>query len=128
MIQVTCAIIEDRDKILCAQRSEHMKLPLKWEFPGGKIEAGESPQACLIREIQEELAVDIEILEALPANIHSYGTKSIELLPFRCRIVTGTIQYKEHKEIRWLKPQELPQLDWAAADIPIVERYIEKLV
>lgn len=105
-----------------------MNLPLKWEFPGGKIETGESPEACLIREIQEELAVEIEILEALPENIHFYGTKGIKLLPFRCRILVGSLHPLEHKRIKWIEPGNLQKLDWAEADIPIVNHYVKKVV
>lgn len=128
MIPVTCAIIEDEDtsSVLCAQRSEQMKLPLKWEFPGGKVEEGESPEACLVREIQEELGVRVEVIEQLPSNVHTYpGSKAIELIPFRCRISGGQIQLKEHRQIRWLKREALPELDWAEADIPVVSNYLQ---
>lgn len=128
MIKVTCAIIEEENtaRVLCAQRSEQMKLPLKWEFPGGKVEQGESLEACLIREIQEELGVKVEVVEKLPSNRHAYqGNKQIELFPFRCRIIGGQIQLKEHKQILWLKKEALFELDWAEADIPIVSNYMQ---
>lgn len=121
MLQVTCAIIENNGKILCAQRSEKMKLPLKWEFPGGKIEANESLEACLKREIWEELGIEIDILEQLPSFKHSYSANfSIELFPFRCKIVSHEIHLTEHKQIKWLSLEELNELDWADADVPIV--------
>lgn len=127
MLIVTCALIEHGGKVLCAQRSASMKLPLKWEFPGGKIEAGETPEQCLVREIKEELGVEITILEPLPSNIHNYGTRPIKLLPFRCEIIQGELQLKEHQAFRWLYPSKLMELDWAAADIPIVEHYMEQI-
>ncbi len=121
MLQVTCAIIENNGKILCAQRSEKMKLPLKWEFPGGKIEGNESPEACLKREIREELGIEIDILEQLPSFKHSYSANfSIELFPFRCKSVSHEIHLAEHKQIKWLGLEELKDLDWADADVPIV--------
>jgi len=121
MLQVTCAIIENNGKILCAQRSEKMKLPLKWEFPGGKIEEDESLEACLKREIREELGIEIDILEQLPSFKHSYSANfSIELFPFRCKIVSQEIQLAEHKQIKWLSLEELKDLNWAEADVPIV--------
>jgi len=121
MLQVTCAIIENNGKILCAQRSEKMKLPLKWEFPGGKIEEHESLEACLKREIREELGIEIEILEQLPSFKHSYSANfSIELFPFRCKIINHEIQLAEHKQIKWLSLEKLKDLDWAEADVPIV--------
>ncbi len=127
MIKVTCAIIEQKDTplVLCAQRSEQMKLPLKWEFPGGKVEEGETLEACLKREIQEELAVEIEVIEKMASHNHAYqANKVIELIPFRCRILTGQIQLREHKQILWLKKEALLRLDWAEADVPIVRNYI----
>lgn len=126
MIKVTCAIIERGSTILCAQRSEKMKLPLKWEFPGGKVEGDESLDVCLVREIHEELGIEIEVLEKMPSNIHAYeGGKGIELIPFRCKITRGEPQLKEHKQILWLNKKALLDLDWAEADIPIVKNYIQ---
>jgi 8-oxo-dGTP diphosphatase len=124
MIRVTCAIIENKNKVLCAQRSALMNLPLKWEFPGGKLEAGESEEDCLIREIREELNLIIGNLERLPANIHTYGEgKIIELIPFKCKLLESSLILKEHAEVQWLAKDELLSLDWAEADIPIVQYY-----
>lgn len=72
MILVTCTIIENSGRVLCAQRSEMMPLPLKWEFPGGKTEDNESPEECLKREIREELGIEISIVERLISNKHNY--------------------------------------------------------
>lgn len=126
MIQVTCALIENNNQILCAQRSENMSLPLKWEFPGGKLEEGETLEDCLIREIKEELGLDIEILERLPSNTHEYAEKKIiELIPFRCSLQTSEINLKEHSKIEWAVITQLENFDWAEADIPIVQYYIQ---
>ncbi len=123
-ILVTCAIIEQDGKVLCAQRSEAMSLPLKWEFPGGKAEIGETPGEGLLREIKEELSVDLELLEQLPDNTHEYSPeKIIRLIPYRCRILNGNIDLSEHAQIVWLTSDELEKLDWAEADIPIVKYY-----
>ena len=123
---MTCAIIEHRQKVLCAQRSKKMNLPLKWEFPGGKVEEGEDFQTCLKREIKEELGIDVEILERLPSNEHQYtGHKKIELIPFRCSLQTSEIHLKEHSTIEWATIHELNKFDWAEADIPIVQYYIQ---
>ncbi len=125
MIEVTCAIIEKEDKVLCAQRSELMNLPLKWEFPGGKLEIGETLEICLIREIKEELGVEISIKEKLPSSSHTYNnSKEICLYPFICTIQSGTLILKEHKQVAWLKLNELKKLNWAEADIPILDHYI----
>jgi len=121
MIKVVCAIIEYEDKILIAQRSENMKLPLKWEFPGGKIEEGENKKEALEREIYEELKMKVEVKEALTSVEHHYPNFSITLYPFLCKVESHDFFKTEHKEIRWEKKENLQMYDWAAADIPIVE-------
>lgn len=127
MIHVTCAIIQQNKQILCAQRSETMKHPLKWEFPGGKVEEGEELEACLEREIQEELNVKVQVGKALRPNYHSYGEgKEITLHPFLCTIIVGEIFPKVHKELKWLWIEKLKELDWVAADLPIVEEVIKR--
>lgn len=121
MLYVSCAIIQKNDKILVCQRSETMKLPLKWEFPGGKIEEGESKKECLKREVKEELNLDIEVLDQLRMVEHHYPDFSICLYPFLCQINSGTLRAIEHAQIKWVTIDELKQFDWAAADIPIVK-------
>lgn len=128
MIDVCCAIIVDEEgKVLVAQRSAKMLLPLKMEFPGGKIEAGESAEECLIREIKEELDICIEVLSERATYEHTYPEFSIRLIPFVCRITSGTIQLKEHAAYFWVDHQNLMACDWAAADIPIAQDYLNSL-
>jgi 8-oxo-dGTP diphosphatase len=125
MIKVTCAIIEHNNKVLVTQRSEKMALPLKWEFPGGKIEKNETAEACLIREILEELDVNIKIKKQLNSNTHEYSeTKIIKLIPFICELANGKIKLTEHANFLWLSKGELVNLDWAEADIPILNEYL----
>jgi 8-oxo-dGTP diphosphatase len=124
-LQVACAIIEHDGKVLAAQRSETMSLPLKWEFPGGKILEQESPEACLVREVMEELGLYVTVGRALPQVSHAYADFSVTLYPFICTIVAGTLTLHEHKAVRWLQPAGLPSLDWAAADLPIITTYLE---
>jgi len=124
-IDVTCAIVVDRNHlILVTQRSQTMSLPLKWEFPGGKIELNETAEDCLIREIKEELDIEIEILKRLDSNKHAYPNIMINLIPFTCRQAGGIITLKEHANYKWLNPNELLDLDWADADIPIMHNYL----
>lgn len=124
-MKVACAIIENNGEILCAQRSNVMDLPNKWEFPGGKVK-NETLEECLRREIKEELGVEIVVLEQLPSNQHNYSkSKVIELIPFRCSLQTFDILLFEHSKVEWLPIEKLKSLDWAEADIPIVNYYIE---
>jgi 8-oxo-dGTP diphosphatase len=101
-----------------------MSLPLKWEFPGGKIELNEKPENCLIREIKEELNIEVKIIKILPSNTHTYPSISIELIPFICEKINGEIILKEHTDFKWLHKNELLALDWADADVPIVNHYL----
>jgi 8-oxo-dGTP diphosphatase len=125
---VTCAIIlNSQNQILVTQRSSTMHLPLKWEFPGGKIEANETPEACLIREIKEELNIDIEIIEGLSSSDHQYPDKSIRLIPFICKQTGGEIELKEHAEYKWLDRTNLLDLDWAEADVGVVKQFMGEI-
>src|ERR671924_350142 len=97
-IHVTCAIIEKDGKVLATQRSEKMAMPLKWEFPGGKIHEGEHPREGLKRELREELDLEVEVGRALSPVSHQYPTFLITLYPFICRIISGEIKLHEHKD------------------------------
>ena len=125
MINVTCAIIKIDNKILVTQRSEKMKSPLKWEFPGGKLEDNESELDCIKREIREELHLEIEVLERLSNSIFDYGTFKINLIPFIANYISGDIVLTEHKDYKLIDKSELINLDWADADITIVEEFLK---
>ena len=122
MIEVVCAVLEDGNgRFLACQRPFGKHLGGLWEFPGGKIDPGESPQSALIREISEELAIGIEVDRPLKAVVCNYGVKQIRLHPFRCRVVRGEPHPVEHEAIRWCAPDEFDSLEWAEADLPILE-------
>ncbi|SRR5690606_5821693 len=125
-ISVTCAIIIKDKKVLVVQRSEAMKLPLKWEFPGGKIESDESEEECIKREIIEEIGIEIELISRLTPSIHSYSTFQIELIPFLANYTKGNIKLTEHKKYLLLEKDELKELDWAEADIPILNEFLQR--
>lgn len=122
-LHVACAVIEDKGRVLATQRSQSMSLPLKWEFPGGKIRDGEHPDDCLRRELLEELGIEVVIEKPLPETTHRYQTFIVTLHPFLCRIAKGEITLFEHAASCWLRSDELPTLDWADADWPLVEIY-----
>jgi 8-oxo-dGTP diphosphatase len=124
MIRVVCALIVFDKKTLVVQRSSNMSLPLKWEFPGGKIENGESEEECIIREIKEELNLDIVVYSKLNSSIFDYSTISIELIPFLAKQVGGQLKLNEHVDFKYLEYGKLLDLDWAEADIPIVKEYL----
>lgn len=125
MLSVACAIILNKGNVLVAQRSELMSLPLKWEFPGGKIEDDETPEKCIIREIKEELNIEIEIIQKLEAKIFDYITFSIELIPFVSNYIGGELILREHKDSKWLNKEELVFLDWSPADVPVLDTFLK---
>lgn len=119
MILVTCAIIKKKGKILLARRSANQKLAGKWEFPGGKIEDGESPEECLKRELGEEFGIWVEVGRFITSNKHTYDHISIELLAFHTKHISGKFTLADHDKIEWVNPTELMNYDLAEADVPI---------
>lgn len=101
-----------------------MRLPLKWEFPGGKVEEGERAEECLIREIREELNVTIQVQQRMEEVVHDYGHQQVRLIPFQAVITEGEITLAEHAAYAWLKEDELVELDWAEADLPVLRAYL----
>ena len=120
LTEVSCAVIMEDDRVLVTQRSEHMPHPLKWEFPGGKLLPGETPEGSLIREIREELGVDISVIQLLPSVRYRYSDSNIKLIPFVCTIREGDIDLKEHRSYSWVPRSELRHMDWLEADIEVL--------
>lgn len=120
MITVTCAIIQDRDTFLICQRSSSMALPLKWEFPGGKVEQGEDEKQSIVREIREELQLDIRLIRRLSTVAYDYPSFRIRLIPFLATVIGGSLRLQEHTDAKWVKADELDRYDWAPADLPVV--------
>lgn len=119
-IQVACAVIKMDGLILATQRSATMSLPLKWEFPGGKLEAGETAEECLKRELLEELGITVRVGQRLEPVTYCYQTFTVTLHPFLCDQLQGRMILHEHSNACWLAPHELSTLDWAEADWPII--------
>jgi len=129
-INVVAAIIERDGKYFCTKRnySKYDYISYKWEFPGGKIELNESPEEALKREICEELDIEIEITSHFITISHEYPDFKIEMVCYLCEQISGKINLNEHIDFLWLEIDELKDLDWAEADIPIVNKLVnEKL-
>lgn len=124
-INVVGAVLRRDGKILCARRSEKMSLPLMWEFPGGKIELGESPEQALKRELAEELRIEAVVGEKIETTEYEYDFGVVVLTTFYCTVQDGAPQLTEHAEIRWVEPSQLDTLEWAPADIPAVEKIMK---
>lgn len=122
MKEVTAAIIFKDNRVLIAQRAPGDKLAGQWEFPGGKIEPGETAQECLKREIREELDVDIDVLDFFGESIYAYHSGKIRLMAYWCEWVSGDFTLKVHSNIAWANYNELDLYDFAPADIPLVEK------
>ena len=123
MLEVVAAVIHLKGKVICVRRGPNVQefISDKWEFPGGKVEVGESREEALVREIREELSVDIEVSELLMTVEHTYPDFHLSMHVFKCVLDHGEITLNEHVALNWLSIDELDQLEWAAADIPVVE-------
>ena len=124
---VICDSLENTTKIFATARG-YGEFKGKWEFPGGKLEAGETSQQALIREIQEELAVKIEVCELIDTIEYNYPTFHLSMDCFRCVVVDGEIILKEAEAARWLDKDELYSVDWLPADIAIIEKLQNSLL
>mgnify|MGYP003336277804 CR=1 FL=1 len=123
-IEVVAAVIRQDEAVLCVQRPENDKeyISKKWEFPGGKVELQESLHAALQREIEEELALEIRVRDLIQVVQHAYPDFDLTMHVFFCDLLRGDLTLREHIDYRWLSVAELSDLDWAAADVPIVAR------
>jgi len=129
-INVVAAIIKREDQFLCMQKGLHKYdyIAYKYEFPGGKIEEGETEENALIREIKEELEVTLVCLEKYVTVKHEYPDFNIVLNSYICSVGMTNIQLNEHLECKWLNACDLLNLDWAAADMPIVYQLISDFI
>ena len=120
MTKVVCAIIFCGKKVLVAQHNNHPLHQYKWEFPGGKVEHGETPENAIVREIKEELSVVVEVVKRLLPVNYDYGQLAIELNPIICRVKSGTVKLNEHLNYKWAGLEELDGLDFCEADREIL--------
>ncbi len=123
MITVTAGILADGDRVLICQRPATAGFPLKWEFPGGKVESGESPEACLQRELREELAIEADVGPEVYRTEHRYPNGfAVRLLFFRVHRFSGTPSNLAFERIEWARRDELPGYDFLEADRELVDR------
>ncbi|MEX1064072.1 MAG: (deoxy)nucleoside triphosphate pyrophosphohydrolase [Candidatus Paceibacterota bacterium] len=123
-IDVTAGIINRNGKFLIAKRKKGKHLEGKWEFPGGKIEALETPEECLQRELEEEFGVKVAVADFVAESIFNYGDRVIRLLGYRAEYVSGDFKLNAHDEIKWITTDEFSKFDFAEADLPIIEKLI----
>ncbi len=126
MKQVTAAILIEKGRVLIARRPCNDVLQYKWEFPGGKIEDGETPEECLERELMEEFAIQVKVGSYFTSSVYNYEHGKIELLAYFVRREAGNLIPYSHDAIEWALPTELHGYDFAPADIPIVEKLIRE--
>ncbi len=122
VIQVTAAVIVQNRKVLIARRRPDKSQPNRWEFPGGKIEPGESPRQCLRRELKEEFCIDSTVGEYLGSNFHRYPFGVIELMAFRVSWDGEALFLRDHGAVRWAAPDELADFEFSPADILFAEK------
>lgn len=127
MIEVCCAIIVKESRILAVQRGPESKHPWKWEFPGGKVHSLESPEQCIIREIEEELRIGVEILEPLLSVEFDYGKGMIRLMPFVCKMISTEMILTEHVGYQWFLLDQWNEIDWQEADRDLILKNLELL-
>lgn len=125
-IVVVGAVIVRDGSVLAAQRGEGRALPGLWEFPGGKVEDGETPEQSLRREIQEELGCVVEVGERLVRTEHSYPFGLVDLTTYWCSLLEGEPVATEHAALLWVDAAQLAELEWAPADIPAVDEILTR--
>ena len=123
---VVAALLWDGDKFMICQRPAHKARGLLWEFVGGKVEPGEAPEAALVRECREELAVEVRVGDVFMEVLHTYPDIEILLTLYHTAIAAGQPQKIEHNDIQWITPAQIPDFDFCPADVEILERITEE--
>ena len=125
MVEVVAALIWRGEQFMICQRPPYKARGMLWEFVGGKVEAGESREAALMRECREELAVSVRVGDVFMDVVHVYPDITVHLTLFHAAIAEGEPQKLEHNDIRWITPREIPQYDFCPADEEILQRITE---
>ena len=116
-------IVNEEGKILCTERGEskYDYISFKWEFPGGKVEEGETSEETLKRELMEELEIEVEVIKPFYQVEHDYPDFHLSMPVYLCKLKSTDMKLMVHKSIKWLNPSEMMSLDWAGADIPVAQ-------
>ena len=128
LITTVAGVIKNENgEILCTLRDQgkYDYVSFKWEFPGGKAEEGETKEETLTRELHEELEIDVEIENFFYQVEHDYPDFHLSLAVFECKLISKEMKMNVHKGIKWLKPEDMMTLDWAAADIPVAQKIFD---
>lgn len=128
MIEVTAAIIRQNGKILICQRPANKSCGLLWEFPGGKVEVGETSEQCIIRECQEELDITLSVEQKLTEVVYEYPDRIVLLHFYLCKISTGVPQKKEHNALAWVSLDEIENYEFCPADKEMLSETYAQLV
>ncbi len=129
LLVAACALLDADGRVLIAQRPEGKQMSGLWEFPGGKVEPGETPEGCLIRELREELGIETRTACLAPLTFASHSYDSFHLLMplFVCRRFWGTPEAKEHQALKWVRPRQLRDYPMPPADAPLIPFLIDLL-
>ena len=122
MLVVAAAVVEREGRVMLCQRLPNAHNGLKWEFPGGKLEAGETPEAALARELKEELDIDVAVGRVRDAVYHRYPDRDVLVLFYGCTLLSGEPTAVQCNAIAWVKPADMPRYDFAGADLAFVKR------
>jgi len=126
-IHVACALLLKEKNVFAAKRGASQRLAGFWELPGGKIKDQESPSACVVRELKEELDMDVLPDECLDVVVHEYDDLKVSLYPIRCTLQSNGYKLREHSEAGWFSWEQASELMWAPADIPIIKKLLDSV-
>jgi len=129
IVTTVAGIIEnEKGEVLCTERNlgKYEYVSYKWEFPGGKIELGETDEQTLTRELHEELEIDVQILNKFYQVEHDYPDFHLSMAVYECKMLSKDYKMNVHKNIKWLPKEEMMSLDWAAADLPVAKKFVEQ--
>lgn len=130
LVTTVAGVIENaKGEILCTLRDKgkYDYVSFKWEFPGGKVESGETQHQTLSRELMEELNIEVKIGDFFYQVEHDYPDFHLSMAVYECKILSDEMKMNVHKALKWVKPENLLELEWAAADLPVAQKLYEKL-